>query len=58
MPEVKEKLLYPVPEGAWMLSMGPRTLWEKIKNGEIEVRKIGRRIYLTRESLQKFARGR
>ena len=51
------KLLYAVPEGAALLSMGVRTLWDKIKNGEIKTRKIGRRIYITHEALEKFARG-
>jgi hypothetical protein len=52
--ETNTKLLYAVPEAAGLLSMGTRTLWSFVKAGEIQSRRVGRRIYITQVALQKF----
>jgi hypothetical protein len=53
--EIKNKLFYGVPEAAGMLSMGVRTLWSYVKSGEIQSRRVGKRVYVTRTGLEKFS---
>ena len=52
------KYLFSVAEAAGLLSMGVRTLWEQIKFGKIQTRRVGRRVYVSRQALEKFARGK
>ena len=50
------KIQYPVPEAAQLMSMGTRTMWDLIKKGTIKTHRIGRRVYITRAELERFAR--
>jgi len=50
-----ERLLIPRPEARWMLGgIGETKLWELEKEGEIECIRIGRRTFVTAESLQAY----
>lgn len=52
-----EKLLYSRDEAAMALNISPRKLDLLIAFREIPVRRIGRRVLLHRETLDRFARG-
>jgi excisionase family DNA binding protein len=46
-----EQIAYRVPHAAQVLDIGLRTLWDLIKNGEIESFKIGRSRRIRRSAL-------
>jgi excisionase family DNA binding protein len=50
------KLLYSREEAAEMLNIGIRTLDRLIAEKELPVRRIGRRVLITRDALEKFTR--
>ena len=49
-----EKLVYNVAEVAKLLGLGKTSAWEAIWRGEIPHLKIGRRVLIPREALEKF----
>ena len=57
MPETHENLplLYRVEDAAAALAIGRSTAWNLIKAGRLEVRRIGARTLVTRESLLRVA---
>jgi excisionase family DNA binding protein len=50
------KLQYSRGEAAEMLSISPRTLDRLIAEKQLPVRRIGRRVLITRDALEKFTR--
>jgi excisionase family DNA binding protein len=52
-----EPFLVDKPTGAGLLSVSVRTLDYLIKDGQLKVRRIGKRVLLDREELRRFARG-
>jgi excisionase family DNA binding protein len=55
---IPEKLLYTRNEAAVMLNISIRKLDYLIEDKVLPVRRIGTRVLVTRESLERFARGR
>jgi excisionase family DNA binding protein len=55
--QVPQKLLFSKKEAAFVLSISIRKLEYLIENGEIAVRKIGKRVLIARSTLVAFARG-
>jgi excisionase family DNA binding protein len=52
---VEGRLLFSVPQGARVLGISPRLLWELVKRGEVPTRTIGRRRLIHRRELERFA---
>ena len=52
------RLLYSVDETATVMGMNPRTIWTKIEFGELVAVKIGRRVMISRKTLETFIRER
>jgi excisionase family DNA binding protein len=50
------KLLYSKKESAQLLSLSLRTVDALIRRKALEARRVGRRVLVTRKSLEKFAR--
>jgi excisionase family DNA binding protein len=50
-----EKFLYSQLEAAQSVSLSKRSITHYIAKGELETRRIGRRVLITRESLRRFA---
>jgi len=50
------KLLYSKKESAQLLSVSLRTVDALIQRGELSTRHVGKRVLITRKSLQEFAR--
>lgn len=50
-----EKFLYSQKEAAAAVALGKSSISYFIAKGELETRRIGRRVLITRESLRKFA---
>lgn len=50
-----QRVLYSVPEAAAQLSIGERTLWDIIRNGQIATRRIGTRVFVPHVELERFA---
>jgi len=48
------KLLYRMDEGKAALGCGTTKIYELIAAGRLEVRKLGRRTYITADSLERF----
>jgi hypothetical protein len=49
---VPQRRLYSVRETCQVLNMSPATFWRRVK--EFELRKIGRRTFVTDESVERF----
>ncbi len=52
-----EKLLVSIPEAAQSLSIGRTSIYELIRSGTLETRKMGRRRLITAESLLRLVEG-
>lgn len=52
---VPGQILHSVPQGARVLGLSDRSIWEFIKRGEIRVRRIGTRVLIHRRELERFA---
>ncbi|HZP06177.1 MAG TPA: helix-turn-helix domain-containing protein [Terracidiphilus sp.] len=50
-----EKFLYSQREAAESVALSRRSITHYIAKGDLETRRIGRRVLITRESLRKFA---
>ena len=50
-----EKFLYSQREAAQAVALSKRSITYYIAKGELETRRIGRRVLITRESLRRFA---
>jgi excisionase family DNA binding protein len=50
-----EALLFSIKGGAAKLGLGRRTVEYLIAAGELEVRRVGRRVLIPRKALEKFA---
>jgi excisionase family DNA binding protein len=55
LPEPNPPLLVDAHEAARLLSISERTLWKLTKDGEIQCKRIGRRVLYSRASLEEFA---
>lgn len=53
---VQGQLLYSVPQGARVLGISPRLLWGFVGRGDVKSRRIGKRLLIHRDELEKFAR--
>jgi excisionase family DNA binding protein len=53
-----ERVAYSVAETAGAIGISQRTLWSRIKNGEIRVFKIGTRVLIAADELQRFIQTR
>lgn len=51
----QEKFLYSQAEAAAAVALSKRSITHYIAKGELETRRIGRRVLITRESLRRFA---
>lgn len=49
-----DALLLPVTEAIRRLGIGPTSFWKIVKNGEIRVRKIGRRTLVEASEITRF----
>lgn len=49
-----EKLLVSIPDAATALSVGRTTVYELMRAGDLETRKMGRRRLITMESLRRL----
>lgn len=49
-----DMLLLPVTEAIRRLGIGPTSFWKIVKNGEIRVRKIGRRTLVEQGELSRY----
>ena len=52
---MRERLLLDKREAAWVIGVSPRTIDALIANRELPVRRIGRRVLVHRNTLEKFA---
>lgn len=50
-----EKLLVSIPDAAKALSIGRSSVYELMRSGQLETRKMGRRRLITAESLRRLA---
>ncbi len=48
------KLLYSVPDIAASTGISQRKIWELVKDGAIEIRRVGSRVVVTEEAVRKF----
>ena len=48
------RLLHPMPEAAEVLGVSRSTVYELVKNGDLNVVKIGRRSFITQDELERF----
>jgi hypothetical protein len=48
------RLLYKSSEAMRALDVGETTFWGLVNSGALDVRRMGRRVYVTAESLEKF----
>lgn len=55
-PLVEGQLLYGIPQGAAVVGIGVRLMWELVLSGEIPSRKVGKRRLVHRKALEEFAR--
>jgi excisionase family DNA binding protein len=53
-----KKMLHSVSDACALLGIGRTTLYELIKNGDLEATKVGRRTLLTTASLEAFIESR
>jgi hypothetical protein len=49
-----EKLLFPIPDACAALSIGRTMLYEQVAEGNLTLVKIGRRSFITTESLASY----
>lgn len=49
-----EKLLVSIPDAATALSVGRTTVYELMRSGQLETRKMGRRRLITADSLRRL----
>jgi excisionase family DNA binding protein len=49
-----EKLLVSIPDAATALSLGRTSIYELMRSGQLETRKMGRRRLITAESLRRL----
>ncbi|MCO5792210.1 MAG: helix-turn-helix domain-containing protein [Blastomonas sp.] len=52
-----EILLVSIPDAAKALSLGRTSIYELMRSGQLETRKMGRRRLITAESLRRLADG-
>lgn len=52
-----EKLLVSITDAAKALSLGRTSIYELMRSGELETRKMGRRRLITAESLRRLVNG-
>ena len=53
-----EKLLVSITDAAKALSLGRTSIYDLIRSGQLETRKMGRRRVITADSLRRLADGR
>ena len=51
-----DKLLHSVPEAAFLLGVCDRTIYNLIREKELLPKRIGSRVFVTREALEKFVK--
>lgn len=54
----RQKLLYTKQESAELLSLSPRTIDNLIARNELRVKRVGKRVLIISDSLQRFVHGR